>query len=67
MKKEKDSEFVWGAKNIGGKIKRGERQTRWMIKTGQLPVHKSGDRYFAKLDELIDPTTWPKARKASAA
>lgn len=67
MKKEQRPQFVWGAKRIGEKIDKGERQTRWMIKTGQLPVHQSGDRYFAKLDELLDPTCWPKAKKAGSA
>lgn len=54
-----DDAPIWGAKAIAEAINRSERQTYWLLQSGQIPAQKVGDRYvttWRKLRELFEGT-----------
>lgn len=63
MQKQSEPELIWGAAGIAKEIRKNERETFYLLKTGRLPVVRVGRQYVGRRHELRDPTTWPKGSK----
>lgn len=50
---EATAEPVWGAKAIGGVIKRNRRQTFWLLQNGKLPARKVGALWVSERNALL--------------
>ena len=53
-----DSDFVWGARNIGAFINRSERETYHLLEKGCLPAEKCGASWVStksRLRRMADP------------